>query len=69
MMIGGCFMELVVFLLCTVLFVILDTWTDTEHVKNSTRIKNRLHQTLRSKYPYMSDEDIDKMVRKTLRIK
>ncbi len=28
-----------------------------------------LYQTLRSKYPYMSDEDIDKMVRKTLRIK
>lgn len=35
----------------------------------STRIRIRLHQTLRSKYPYMSDEDIDKMVCKTLRIK
>ena len=42
-----------------------------QHAKpdRSTRIKNNLHQTLRSKYPYMSDADIDKMVRKTLRIK
>ena len=37
--------------------------------ENSTRIKNRLRRNLRSKYPYMSDEDIDKMVCKTLRIK
>lgn len=35
----------------------------------STRIQNNLYQTLRNKYPYMSDEDIDKMVCKTLRIK
>lgn len=42
-----------------------------QHTKpdKSTRIKIRLHQTLRSKYPYMSSSDIDKMVRKTLRIK
>lgn len=42
-----------------------------QHTKpdRSTRIKNNLHHNLRSKYPYMSDEDIDKMVCKTLRIK
>lgn len=54
------------------IYLIIDMCTPSEDAKKareSADIRNRVYQTLRSKYPYMSDEDIYKMVRKTLRIK
>lgn len=61
--------ELLAVALAIVIYLIIDghAFTPPEYYMHYHH--HSLYQTLRSKYPYMSEEDIEKMVRKTLRIK